>query len=546
MATEQTTEQRKRTFEATGLQDPLTTPTTITSNNLGTVSGLPFENPVDVPIFPVDGLDTEVTPPLQETGGEKQAQSFVDRLLKLNESTQGRASFTAEQEELQGVPELQKTQTDLSARLKTIQNEAKAIPLQLQEDVAGRGVTTGGLRPLQTARLRTNTIQALGVSSLLEASRGNLTTALDLVDRAVAQKYDPITEEINALTANLNLIINSPDFTREQQNRAQSQLDIQNQRTSDLEEKKADEKAVGEIAVDVAQKGGDAQTLREIQQQTDPVEAQRIATAAGFGIQTEVEDLQKDLLREQISKTQAQTAQIIADTSGITPTDAGQFATLVDAASNLVGAERGKTSRRAITQALANGDYTTAYAEIANNVEASLTGETKSRFANARTDFQVMAGMGNAIEEYAREGGDMSLLKGKTEEISRKLGILAEDPKATAIAVQLQREFQTYRNIMTGAAFTPAESREYASVNPRATASIELNLATIDGALNALENRITSTINVRIPSAEKLYDVVTGSAQLELDPVTAPVGTILDMGGVVYRKTGDDEFELIQ
>jgi len=154
--------------------------------------------------------------------------------------------------------------------------------------------------------------------------------------------------------------------------------------------------------------------------------------------------------------------------------------------------------------------------------------------------------MRNTIEQYAAEGGDMSLLRGKTEEIERKLGILAEDPKATAIAVQLQREFQTYRNIMTGAAFTPAESREYASVNPRSTASIELNLATIDGALNQLENRITGTVNARIPTASKLFDVVTGEAQLDLDPATAPVGTMLNMGGSVYRKIGEDEYELIQ
>ena len=265
------------------------------------------------------------------------------------------------------------------------------------------------------------------------------------------------------------------------------------------------------------------------------------------------EKLESQLLQERITserlsqaKTKAQTAGIIADTSGISTEASGQFAGIIDAASNLVGAERGKTSRRAITKAVADGDYATAYAEVANNVEASLTGTVKTRFANSRNDIQVMAGMRNTIEQYAAEGGDMSLLRGKTEEIERKLGILAEDPKATAIAVQLQREFQTYRNIMTGAAFTPAESREYASVNPRSTASIELNLATIDGALNQLENRITGTVNARIPTASKLFDVVTGEAQLDLDPATAPVGTMLNMGGSVYRKIGEDEYELIQ
>ncbi len=41
--------------------------------------------------------------------------------------------FQAEQEQAQGLPELQATQTDLSAKLKGLSNEALAIPLQMQQ-----------------------------------------------------------------------------------------------------------------------------------------------------------------------------------------------------------------------------------------------------------------------------------------------------------------------------------------------------------------------------------------------------------------------------
>lgn len=183
-----------------------------------------------------------------------------------------------------------------------------------------------------------------------------------------------------------------------------------------------------------------------------------------------------------------------------------QFSDVINSASNLVGSERGKTSKAAMTEAINSGDYVSAYAQIANNVEESITGEAKTRFSSARTDYTVLLGLKSAIQEYADSGGNMGLLTGKEEEIKRKLGI--DSGKATVIATQLWREFQTYRLNMTGAAFSPAESKDYASVNPTLGKSLSLNLSVIDGALAQLENRVTSTINTRIPNAKNLYTKV--------------------------------------
>src|SRR3990167_10196931 len=167
----------------------------ITSETFQTTPTIEPQTPKDTPVYPVAGLDS-LSAPLEMTQPEQQAQDLTSRLQSLNEALIGESAFRAEQEQAQGVNELVKTQNDLSGRLKALKNEALAIPIQLQQDVTGRGVTAGGLRPIETAALRNNAIQALGVSSLLEASRGNLTLALDLVDRAVAQKYDPLKEEI--------------------------------------------------------------------------------------------------------------------------------------------------------------------------------------------------------------------------------------------------------------------------------------------------------------------------------------------------------------
>jgi len=289
----------------------------ITASDLTPTAPFTPVQPEPTTIFPVDTLEIPEVSPLQPTAPETEATGLSKRIQALNERLIGESSFRAEKETEAGIPEIQKTQADLAGQLKRIQAEAKAIPLQLQQEAEGRGITTGGLRPLETARLRTNAIQALGVSSLLEASRGNLTTALDLVDRAVAQKFDPIREEINANQANLQLILESPDFTRAEKNRAEQQLARQQERERLLDEQEANERQIKEIAINAAAQGADALTLRRIQQTTDPIEAQRIVTEAGFGAQA-----QPNL--QFISGTANQPAGVFnKDTGKFTPTGGG-------------------------------------------------------------------------------------------------------------------------------------------------------------------------------------------------------------------------------
>jgi hypothetical protein len=187
------------------------------------------------------------------------------------------------------------------------------------------------------------------------------------------------------------------------------------------------------------------------------------------------------------------------------------FAGTVDLVASMEGTVAGKEMvKNQLSSLLKNKDYTTAYNQIANTVENNLVGESKQRFANARTDLQVMGGLKSAIESYSAAGGDTGLLKGSAESIYRKLGEV-KDPALTTLAVQLQREFQTYRNTMTGAAFTDKESAEYASVNPTASKKLNLNLSVVNGAMNQLQNRVVGTINTRVPSAQYIYEYATGA-----------------------------------
>lgn len=245
----------------------------INSVTLAPTPQIPYTPVQGSPTPSISALNTDVTTQLQPTQPETQSSELVKRLQALNDQTVGKSAYTAEQQTAAGIPELTKTQNDLATQVKQLQNEALAIPQQLQVEATGRGITAGGLAPLQTARLRTNAIAALGVSSLLDATNGLLASANDKVTRAVAAKYDPIQEEINAATANLDLILKDPATTLADKNRAQVQLDIQNKKQATLDQQKADQKAIYDVSLEAAKNGADALTLQKIQNSKTPQEA---------------------------------------------------------------------------------------------------------------------------------------------------------------------------------------------------------------------------------------------------------------------------------
>jgi len=250
----------------------------INASALAPASQISYASPAPAIVPDVSKLNE--TLPLTITPEETKQSDLNKRLQELNNQLIGKFAYKTEQEIAQGIPELNRTQKDLEAQLKALTNEALAIPLQLQQMATGRGITADGLAPIQAGALRENAIKALSVNSLLEASRGNLAYANDLVGKAVATKYDPIDEEIKAKTANLDLIIKSPKYTIAEKNRAQAQKDIQDKKKETLDKEKEDAKNIYAVALKAAENKANALTLQKILNAKTSTKALTIATEA--------------------------------------------------------------------------------------------------------------------------------------------------------------------------------------------------------------------------------------------------------------------------
>jgi len=126
----------------------------------------------------------------------------------------------------------------------------------------------------------------------LAASQGQLATAQSLADRAVGEKYNPILEEIDALTKNLELINDDPETSLEDKNRAQKQLDIQNARKDAVQIQLANATEIWNIATTAATNGANfkatagyptlATTLQAISNAPTKEEALQIASRTGL------------------------------------------------------------------------------------------------------------------------------------------------------------------------------------------------------------------------------------------------------------------------
>jgi len=264
----------------------------ISSETLAPTATLAFTQPQETSVFPVK--DLELTEP------EKQVQGLSEELQGLYTSLEGESAFRTGLEKEKGFADLEKTQQDLTSQLRMLQTEAEAIPIQIQQEFEGRGVTKRGVASIEKGRLRENAIKAFTVSSLLEASRGNLVLAQNQIDRAVAQKYDPIREKINTKINNLNLILQSPASSLADKNRAQKQLALWQQQQREIAKQDDNTKIAQAMnAAAVKLHPGNQQVLLATQRvqalnAADPLYLQKVYSLVGQ-YQSDPAEMQKDL-----------------------------------------------------------------------------------------------------------------------------------------------------------------------------------------------------------------------------------------------------------
>lgn len=253
------------------------------------------------------------------TGDTALSKAFTDSTISTANTSAalaGEPGYRSTQETTYDLSGKRATANDLTNRFNGLKAQAEQIPLQIQQDFQGRGATAGGVAPIQTGQLRENAIQQIGISAMLNAANGNLSTAQDQVEYAVKAKFDPLKAQLAAQQAQLAAI--TPLLDREDKKRAVAQQTALTERARLIEKAEAEQNNINSVLLTAAQYNADAKTLTKIQNAASYAEA---ISAAGQYIQDpkakydlESARLENQLKLAQIADQKAQTAQRVVET----------------------------------------------------------------------------------------------------------------------------------------------------------------------------------------------------------------------------------------
>lgn len=154
----------------------------------------------------LDGINAQVT------AQENLTQQGGNDISQLIQSLGNEGTDLVNQENAQGVGglttefnTLQQQLLDLNAQASSLNREAQAIPLQIQEQFKNTGATDRGVAPITAGRLRENALRALSIAQQSDiafaaatGSQIRLQAAKDKAQQIVDIKYAQIEAELKA------------------------------------------------------------------------------------------------------------------------------------------------------------------------------------------------------------------------------------------------------------------------------------------------------------------------------------------------------------
>ena len=177
-----------------------------------------------------------------------------------------------------------------------------------------------------------------------------------------------------------------------------------------------------------------------------------------------------------------------------------------DALSSRLTKDQRASIEKALTANLQAGDVETARETLRSAAIGSLPAEQQNKAFGRIMAIEQLHRIQTLLDQYKASGGDTSLLKGTEEKIFQKLG-KTSDPKIAEIGNEIQTAIISYRNAVSGAAFTESEAKQYENVFPGTKKEYDLNVALI-ASLKSVFNNNQQTVMSTILGGKSNYDAI--------------------------------------
>jgi hypothetical protein len=220
------------------------------------------------------------------TNDQKQYDELTGQLTGLMKQTEGQgADLQAEMDKqgvgaaVQQVKELSLKSAQLKGELDKFDVEGEQLKARLEEQAIPTGLIVGQQAQLQKQRDLTRLSKAAELSStiaLTQAYQGNAQLGMELAQKAVDMKYQPLIAKIETLKTQIGFA--SDKMNRTDQNRAKIIGFLLDQQLETVNTKKQSESKIQELAIQAAANGAPLALIKAMQSSGDPAKAASLAS----------------------------------------------------------------------------------------------------------------------------------------------------------------------------------------------------------------------------------------------------------------------------
>lgn len=150
-----------------------------------------------------------------------------------------------------GVNDLYNQLQDLNAQATGLANEAKAIPIQTQQQAQGTAGTQSGVESTNRDLLASNALKALSLGQQYAIASGNYNKAKNYADQIVETKYAQQEAVINSKLTQINALDKYSLTPAEEKLRVATTTLLEKQK-QEIADKKANDLAVGKLIIEAS------------------------------------------------------------------------------------------------------------------------------------------------------------------------------------------------------------------------------------------------------------------------------------------------------
>lgn len=432
-----------------------------------------------------------ITPEL--TQNDITQQSYLNRLAELKGQNTGKTAYQIQQENLQGVPDLQKNLAGINSQIQVglaelnkqdadlakafVNAEGQAIPIgEIQGQQRQAVKTAAVLKTAKAAEVGLLQARALGLT-------GQIDTAQKIASRAVDLKYKPIEDEISVLEAQMKAI--EPALNREQQTRLLAQQVALGDRKIALEAEKEKDKTIQDLALKASSFNAPSDIVSAISNSKSIVDA---INAAG---KYTSDPLERVLKQSQIESNKADIAYKNAQTGKI----AQEIA-------------ESKKKLELTTVPGSSNDFTVKLLNSAVNKD-NLSATERESISKALT----VVGQLDSLQSNISKQNKTGFFKGKVQNFMASIGQNADvgtiNAQLQAIVPNLARG--TYGEV---GVLTDNDIANYRKTLPNLTSPKEQNDAVLALTLKTVKNSIENKLSVAANSGINVSGFVQDYNQL--------------------------------